>query len=94
MAGPILHLSIDRFGRIVLPKEIRDRFGVKPGTEFELEERGDAILLKPVQKMAKIIDKGGWLVVETGGRPLTQEEVDDSIRKVREERDKKIWNPS
>src|SRR4029453_4955318 len=90
MASNILHLSIDRFGRIVLPKEIRDRFGVKPGTEFEVEEKGDLNLLKPVVKEAQIINKNGWLVVKGSGKPMTVEEADQLIDKVREERNRQI----
>lgn len=40
---------IDHMGRIVLPKELRDRLGLKPGTplEFLINEYGDIVLQQP-----------------------------------------------
>lgn len=34
-------------GQVVLPQAIRQRHGWTPGTELEIEDRGDAILLRP-----------------------------------------------
>ena len=72
MATERTQIAIDRFGRVVLPKEIRDRLGVSAGTEFEVEEQDDAILLKPVFRKAKIVNEGGWLVVESEGETRKQ----------------------
>lgn len=85
MAAERIQIPIDRFGRIVLPKSIRDRLGVSAGTEFEVEEQEDAILLKPVRREAKIINKGGWLVVQTEGPPITVADVNEAIEKSRRE---------
>lgn len=85
MASERVHIPIDKFGRVVLPKEIRDRLGVRPGTEFEVEEEADRIFLRPVVQKAKIIDRNGWLVVETG-QPVTLEMVNQSIQESRREK--------
>ena len=85
MATERTQIAIDRFGRVVLPKEIRDRLGVSAGTEFEVEEQDDAILLKPVFRKAKIVNEGGWLVVESEGPPITVEDVNEAIVKSRRE---------
>ncbi len=85
MATERLHIPIDRFGRVVLPKAIRDRLGVKEEDEFEVEETDDVILLRPVRKKAKIINKNGWLVVSTEGPPITPEMVQETIEKTRRE---------
>ena len=37
---------MDRFGRIVVPKKIRDRHGLIPGSELEIEETGETIILR------------------------------------------------
>jgi AbrB family looped-hinge helix DNA binding protein len=34
---------LDRFGRIVVPKEIRDRHGLVPGSEVEVEDSPETI---------------------------------------------------
>jgi AbrB family looped-hinge helix DNA binding protein len=35
-------------GQLILPKEIRDRHGWSPGMNFEIEEQGDAVILRPL----------------------------------------------
>jgi AbrB family looped-hinge helix DNA binding protein len=37
-------------GQIILPKSIRDSRAWGPGTEFEVEETGDGILLRPAAR--------------------------------------------
>lgn len=92
MATDRLHIPLDRFGRVVLPKQIRDRLGVSAGSEFEVEETEDAILLRPVMPRAEVVDEGGWLVLKTGGKGLTNEDVRRAIEESREERDKQCWS--
>lgn len=33
-------------GQLILPKEIRDQHGWRPGTELEVEDRGDVVVLR------------------------------------------------
>ena len=89
MAVQFSNITVDKFGRVVIPKEIRDRIGARPGTEFEIEEQDNVILLKPVQKKAVLIEKDGWLVVQ--GNPNDPKDVDivDLIKKDYEERARK-----
>ena len=42
-------VSIDRAGRVVIPKEIRDRLSLGADAELEIEMDGDAIRLVPVR---------------------------------------------
>ncbi len=39
-----MQLTLDRFGRMVLPKAIRDGFGLIPGDVLDVEEQKDAIV--------------------------------------------------
>jgi AbrB family looped-hinge helix DNA binding protein len=90
MASERTQIPIDRFGRVVLPKGIRDRLGVSPGTEFEVEEREDAILLKPVFKQPRLIEKEGILVIASTGKSITQAEVNEVREKIWRERAEKM----
>jgi antitoxin PrlF len=38
-------------GQVVIPKELRDRLGIRPGdeVEFALDENADAVLVEPVR---------------------------------------------
>ena len=85
MASSIFHGSIDKFGRIVLPKELRDRFGIRPEVELEIEETESEILIRPVRKDAKLVRKGRFLVV-TGTGPISQDIVNETMEKIRKER--------
>lgn len=41
--------KLDNLGRIVIPKEVRERNGYKTNDLFEIYERGDEIILKPMK---------------------------------------------
>ena len=55
-------LKIDRAGRIVLPKPVRDRLRLTPGSDLTLEENPDGIVLRPVRRRASLVEDGGLLV--------------------------------
>ncbi len=54
--------TIDRFGRVVVPKDIRDRLGLKPGAEIEIDEQGNEVVLKPVERETPLKLEEGVLV--------------------------------
>ncbi len=57
-----METTLDKFGRIVLPKEVRDDLGLKAGEVLRVEEREDEIVLKPLQKESSLTIKDGVLV--------------------------------
>lgn len=74
--------KVDRFGRIVIPKEIRDRHGLVPGDEIEIEETADTILLRPLSELPGLVEKQGLLVFR--GRAIG--DLDTALRSHRSER--------
>lgn len=38
-------------GQLILPKEVRERHGWEAGTVLEVVERGDAVLIRPVETL-------------------------------------------
>lgn len=40
-----METRLDRFGRIVLPKDVRDDYGLEPGDAMEVRETSEGILL-------------------------------------------------
>jgi AbrB family looped-hinge helix DNA binding protein len=54
--------ALDKFGRIVIPKKIRDDFNLKPGSQIHIEESEQAIILKPVAGEPNLRWKDGVLV--------------------------------
>jgi len=60
-------VSIDRAGRVVIPKEIRDRLSLGADAELEVEIDGDAIRLVPVRARGRrVVEVDGWPVIERG----------------------------
>ena len=74
--------KVDQFGRVLIPKPIRESLGLGAGTELTVQEQDDGVVLRPADPSAFLKYKGKILVF-TG--KLTGN-VRDVIRKQREER--------
>ncbi len=57
-----MQMVIDRFGRMVLPKAVRDDFGIHPGDVLEAEKTADSIVLRPPARADALRSKGRVLV--------------------------------
>lgn len=57
-----MSITIDRTGRIVVPKALRERFGLHPGTELEIEAVADGLHLRARDSAPAFIEKEGVLV--------------------------------
>jgi AbrB family looped-hinge helix DNA binding protein len=75
-------IAIDRAGRVVLPKPLRERFHLREGDMLSLEVKGDAIELRPA-KTGKVVKINGVLVYADPG--IMPEGVDFTAQ-MREER--------
>ena len=84
--GGAMETTVDRFGRIVIPKKIRDDFNLDPGTQVRIEEKGDAIILKPVHGEQNLQMKDGVLVYT--GVPMG--DLAEAVSKHREERNRLV----
>jgi len=77
-----MQATIDRFGRIVLPKKLRDDFNLEPGSQIQIEESGQEIILRPIHGEPSLRSKEGVLVF-TG---VALGEIDKAVEKHRTER--------
>lgn len=57
-----MHIAIDRLGRVVIPKQVRDRFHLIPGTELDLNIEADGFRISPVGRGESLVSKQGILV--------------------------------
>ncbi len=85
-------LTIDKAGRVVLPKPVRDRLRIAPGDSFELETADDRITLLPVRAAAGMRKKHGIWVLNIND-PVPDDLVNATLRQVREERSDKAAGP-
>jgi len=66
-------------GQLVIPKEVRDKLGLKPGSQvdFITLDNGDVILRPAVEDVRKL--KG--LLARFGQAPVSVSEMDKAIRR-------------
>ena len=55
-------VTLDKFGRIVIPKAIRRRLGLDAGTELSLEAENGTIVLRPVARRPPLVVRDDILV--------------------------------
>ena len=68
-------------GQIVIPKEIRERHRLREGSELDIVDRQDEIVLRKVSPFpaTRIEDVAGCLY-RKGQRPLTIKEMDEAVK--------------
>jgi len=82
-------LTIDKAGRIVLPKPVRDELQLTPGDALELESSGEEITLRPRRGTAPLRTKRGiW--VYSAGESISDTVVRKTLKQVRREREEKF----
>jgi len=57
-----MRATIDGGGRVVVPKAVRDRLGLRPGVEVELIERDGWIEIGPAATPMRLVGRGDELV--------------------------------
>jgi AbrB family looped-hinge helix DNA binding protein len=66
--------TVDEVGRIVIPKPLRDRLRLTPGTKVDVSEYGDGLHVTPVSRTARIEELDGRLVA-VADTPITDDDV-------------------
>ncbi|HWE51342.1 MAG TPA: AbrB/MazE/SpoVT family DNA-binding domain-containing protein [Bryobacteraceae bacterium] len=79
-------LMIDKAGRIVIPKPLREELNLAPGDSLELETEGEKITLRPVRGTGPLTKEHGVWVFHSGA-PLPASATDEMLQRIREDRD-------
>jgi AbrB family looped-hinge helix DNA binding protein len=85
-----MELRIDKAGRIVVPKTLRERLGFKPDTELEAIEQQEGVLLKRVQHGPSMVKIDGLWVHQ--GRAEPGANWERILEDLREERIGTDWS--
>lgn len=79
-----MEVRIDKAGRIVVPKPLRERLGFKPDMELEAVEQSEGMLLKRVDQRPSMLKVDGLWVHQ--GRMQPGANWDHILEDLREER--------
>jgi len=77
--------SIDSAGRVVIPKELRERLGLRRGRAIEIRERDGRIEIEPAATPMSLVRRGGGAVAVPREKlpALTDEIVRDTLDRTR-----------
>ncbi len=78
-------VTIDKAGRVVIPKEIRDGLRLEAGDTPAVESEGERVTPRPVHGGTPLQkERGVW--VFHGGKALSLDEANQLVREARERR--------
>ncbi|MSO20358.1 MAG: AbrB/MazE/SpoVT family DNA-binding domain-containing protein [Acidobacteria bacterium] len=78
-------VTLDRAGRVVIPKTLRDELHLSPGDTLDLTVKDDEVTLRPRRSATPLQKERGIWVFRTG-EPLTADETDETLRSIRAQR--------
>ena len=78
-----MKITVGKAGRITLPKRLREKMRLVPGTVLHLLSDGEDITLRPIGRSATLAKEFGIWVYQGGP---TDESIPDLIDRVRDER--------
>jgi AbrB family looped-hinge helix DNA binding protein len=73
-----MRATIDKAGRLVIPKSLRDSLGLRPG-DVEVHADGTVIRVEPLA-VESLVERGGRLVIPRSGVVID----DDTVRALRD----------
>jgi AbrB family looped-hinge helix DNA binding protein len=80
-------VTLDKAGRVVIPKPLRDELHLEPGDTLALECEGASVTLRPVRSSTPLRkERGVW--VFRSGKSLPAAVTDEVLSQIREQRDR------
>ena len=81
----MLELTVDKGGRVVIPKSLRRDLRLQAGDKLAVEQQGEGMILRPIRPVIALKKKYGVWVYGTGGPPTVS-----SAELVEQDRERRI----
>lgn len=82
-----MEVTLDKFGRVVIPKAVRENLGLGPGTVLDIEEgEEEGILLRPRRPEPDLVEEHGVLVFT--GEPTA--DLEAAVERHRQNRSRQV----
>lgn len=78
--------TLDKFGRILIPKKMRMNLGLTPGSNLKIEEHDTEITLHPIIEESILVNKEGVMVAKCDA----VEPIEGFEKRVRHQRLRKL----
>jgi AbrB family looped-hinge helix DNA binding protein len=82
-------ITVDKAGRIVLPKPVRDKLQLQAGDSLVLEASVEEITLRPIRSRMRLVREDGMWVFSSD-EPFPENLAEETMEKVRRERNGQI----
>ncbi len=80
-------VTLDKAGRIVIPKSLRDELRLEPGDSLEIDSEGTQVTLRPVPSTTPLRKERGVWVFRCGSK-LSAADTDKLLHDIREKRNR------
>lgn len=81
--------TLDKFGRVLIPKKVREHLGITPDSSLNIIYEGNRIIIEPISESEPLIEKNGLLIF-TG---KIQDNLDTVVDRNRSGRMQKLLFP-
>jgi AbrB family looped-hinge helix DNA binding protein len=89
MASMNTTVMLDKAGRVVIPKTLRDELRLAPGDTLSLEFDGEGLMLRPMRSASALRKEHGIWVFRSGRR-ITAAETDQELESLRQKRAREL----
>ena len=73
-------VPIDKAGRVILPKHIRDELAINPGDRLIISIHGNEVTLRPTREASGFVKRGRALVFSSGEADSLENQTVESVR--------------
>jgi len=85
-------VTLDKAGRVVIPKSLRDELHLEAGDTLSLESEGERLTLRPVRSASPLRREQGVWVFRVS-KKLSAAATDQVLRDLREQRYRDLGKP-